>query len=95
MPYAIYRSSRIVTGPSFTSDTDIFAAKIPVAVRIPPLLSASTKCSIERLGLLRGAALTKLGRRPFSTSAQSVNWLTTSASPSMSTDYRFIFPRSS
>ena len=88
-------SSINVTGPSFTSETCICVRKRPQPTLMPPSRTTKTKCSYRRSASSGSAAATKLGRRPFRQSPNSVNWLTTSIPPPTSANERFIFPSGS
>ena len=64
-----HRSTTIVTGPSLTSSTAIFAPKTPVRHLDTELAERRAERLVERLRLLRaGAASVKLGRLPFAVS---------------------------
>ena len=84
----------IVTGPSLTSSTCIFAAKTPVSTCTPCARSAAQNRSYSGSAyLLRrclGEARVELPLRLLS--AISVNWLTTSAAPPVSSRLRSNLP---
>ena len=84
-----------MTGPSFTSSTAIRAPKTPVSTVDAELAQRGAEPLVERLGQLGPARRReKLGRLPFAVSAISVNWLTTSAAPPVSSSERSNFPSS-
>src|SRR5207248_3786297 len=77
-------SSRIVTGPLFTSSTSIMAWNCPVSQRRPAARILSTKYSYSRLASSGLAAASNDGRLPRRTSPYRVNCETTSTAPSNS-----------
>src|SRR5699024_7300758 len=80
-------STKIVTGPSLTSPTRIWAPKVPVSTGTPRARIASTTCSTRGSATAAGAAPLQEGRRPLRTSAYRVNCETTStAAPASSTE---------
>src|SRR4051812_42637796 len=85
-------SSTIVTGPSLTSSSSIFAPKTPVSTGTPSARSSAQKRSYTGSASSGGAASPKLGLLPFAVSAMSVNCDTTSAAPSTSSRERSNLP---
>jgi len=64
-----YRSRMIVTGPSFTRATFMWAPKTPVCTRAPRSLRAATTASTSGSATGPGAAADQDGRRPLARSA--------------------------
>ena len=62
--------------------------------RHPELAQRGAEPLVQRFGRLGAAAPEKLGRLPLAVSAISVNWLTTSAAPPVSSSERSNFPSS-
>src|SRR2546421_820389 len=85
----------MVTGPSLTSSSSIFAPKTPRPTGTPRASSSSQNRSYTGSASSGGAASAKLGRLPFAVSARSVNWETTSASPPVSSTLRSNRPAAS
>src|SRR5277367_3890463 len=72
-----HSSSKMVTGPSLTNSTCMWAPKIPVSTPAPRSRKACTKTATSGSAAAPGAAAFQDGRRPLAVSAYSVNWLTT------------------
>ena len=83
-------SNNKVTGPLLIKDTSIIVRNCPVSTPIPCPATSATNNSYNCSASSGVAAATKLGRRPFRQSPKSVNWLTTSMDPPVSTSERFI-----
>jgi hypothetical protein len=78
----------MVTGPSLTSETFIWAPNTPVCTRAPASRSAWTRASTMGSATGPGAAADQDGRRPRASSAYSVNWLmTSSGAPTSEQDF--------
>src|SRR6202044_3049919 len=72
-----HSSSKMVTGPSLTNSTCMWAPKIPVSTPPPSSRRACTNAATNGSAAAPGAAAFQDGRRPLAVSAYSVNWLTT------------------